>query len=122
MAGRRLAVAALCALLLPSCSRTMPWERKDPEVEVPPVIVHVENQNFNDATIYAIVRSSRVRLGQVAGHAQAEFEVPFRPTDLAFDIDLLAGRTFRTGTVLVSPGDEVFVVITADLRGSRVYR
>ncbi|MGH7480947.1 MAG: hypothetical protein ACRELV_02235 [Longimicrobiales bacterium] len=112
----------LLSLLLPlaSCSGGNPWERGDPEQQ--PIVVHVENQNFNDATIYAVIRASRIRLGQVSGNATGSFELPYRPTDVAFEVDLLAGRTFTTNTVLVTPGDEVQLVIAADLSATRVYR
>lgn len=118
-AAKSAVPATLLLLLTLACSAN-PWERGDPAET--PVTVTVENHNFNDATIYAVIRTSRIRLGRVTGNGSQTFELPYRPTDVAFLIDLLAGRTFTTNSVLVSPGDEVQLVIAADLAASRVYR
>ncbi|MGH7475643.1 MAG: hypothetical protein ACRELD_05085 [Longimicrobiales bacterium] len=116
--------AALLALLLVagllwSCASTRGWRG---EADEAPIYVHVENQNFNDATIYALVRSQRIRLGQVSGHASDVFAIPYSPTDVRFLIDLLASRNFTTAGIVVAPGDELQLVITADLSSSRVIR
>ncbi len=97
------------------------WGRhKGPEPE--PVVLSVENQNFNDATIYAIIRDTRFRLGTVNGHSTDRFNVPNRPNDVQFEIHLLASQTHLTEPITVFPGDELVLVITADVRSTRLIR
>jgi hypothetical protein len=87
-----------------------------------PVRVHVDNQNFDDATIYAYVSGTRFRLGSVVGHREGDFTIPEHPLDVAFEVRLLADASFVTATVTVSPGDRLELVIMPDLYQTHVVR
>ena len=75
------------------------------------VTVYVDNLDFNDATIYISVSGSRTRLGNVDGKTQQRFERNWRLPTIAFEIDLLGGRTYRTIEVPVAPGEVLDLLI-----------
>lgn len=84
--------------------------------------VHVDNHNFNDATVYAYTRGSTFRLGSVGGKGTGSFTLPSPIYDVAFIIHLLASDNFQTVTIGVAPGDHLELVITADLAGTYIIR
>ncbi|MBI4539968.1 MAG: hypothetical protein HY704_10725 [Gemmatimonadetes bacterium] len=86
------------------------------------VTVEVENQNFYDATIYAIGDGSRSRLGTVVGNTKQNFRLPWIPRDIRFEIRLQAGGTYTTHSLPVNPGDQLQLVVTPDLQLSSVRR
>lgn len=86
------------------------------------VTVVVENQNFYDATIYAIGDGSRSRLGTVVGNTRQAFRLPRVPRDVRFEIRLQASGTFTTPSLPVNPGDELHLTVTMDLSLSTVRR
>lgn len=86
------------------------------------VTVEVENQNFYDATIYAIGDGSRSRLGTVVGNTRQKFRLPWVPRDVRFEIRLQAGGTFTTHSLPVNPGDQLHLTVTMDLSLSTVRR
>ena len=68
--------------------------------------VHVQNDNFMDARLYAIGSSSRQHLGIVVGKQQAVLEIPWDfSKPLRIEIDLLAGPKCTTDTIEADPGD-----------------
>lgn len=80
------------------------------------VVIEVQNQNFLDATIYAIAPGVRRRLGTVTGKSDQRFRLDWdysRP--LQINIDLLAGGACRTRELLVNPGEVVLLVVEANL-------
>ena len=78
------------------------------------ITVFVDNLEFNDARIYMSVGGSRgQRLGSVDGKTQQRFTREWRLPSIAFEIDLLGGRTFRTFEVAVSPGEVLDLRIQA---------
>ena len=83
----------------------------------PPVItLRVENQNYYDATVYALSDGGdRQRLGQVTGLTHGTFSFRWPHNDLRVVIQLLADGSAVTQPVLVSPGDSVNLVIQPDL-------
>jgi hypothetical protein len=79
--------------------------------------VKVRNDNFYDATIWAVVNGARQRrLGIVSGKHDADFTMAWTlPQPLQFDIDLLTGdMACRTRSMIVDPGDDLELQITAD--------
>ncbi len=115
----RLVFTWLGALsLLVSCA-LLGHKSKDEEPEPPrptQITLHVENQNFYDATIYALARSGeRQRLGSVNGNGQGTFTFRWLHDELRVIIQLLAGRSTATETIPVNPGDTLELVITPDL-------
>lgn len=86
------------------------------------ITVQVENQNFYDATIYAVGDGSRSRLGSVVGNTTQTFRLPWTPRDVRFEIRLQASGTFTTHSLPVNPGDALQLVVTPDLQLSTVRR
>ncbi len=81
------------------------------------VAVNVENQNFNDATLY-VVRGGgeRLRLGSVTGKSEADFTVRWDFTlTIEFQISLIGGGGCRTRPLSVSGGENVWVRIPANI-------
>jgi len=82
----------------------------------PVLTLHVENQNFYDATLYALARSGeQQRLGVVTGESQGTFTFRWQQDELRVIIRLLAGGTTATDPILVNPGDSLNLIITPDL-------
>ncbi|MBI4519782.1 MAG: hypothetical protein HY701_03010 [Gemmatimonadetes bacterium] len=85
--------------------------------------VVVENQNFYDATIYAIGEGSgRSRLGQVGSNTSKSFELPGRPRSVRFEIRLQAANPFTTYAVTVNPGETLRLTVAADVAMSTIAR
>ncbi len=90
-------------------------EEEEPRPE-PILTLHVENQNFYDATLYAVSRGGdRQRLGVVGGNNQATFTFRWLRDELRVVISLLAGGSTATEPILVSPGDSLNLIIQPDL-------
>lgn len=76
----------------------------------------VENQNFKDATVYAIWGAGpRNRLGLVVGNTTETFQVRFRSGDLRVEVDFIAGDDIVTETIGVFQGDHIHVQIPPNL-------
>lgn len=78
--------------------------------------VRVENQSFNDMTIYVYERSQRVRLGSVPGLSTRTFRIPdrmlFGISSLQFEADPLGGnRSSISQEIAVSQGQTLRLVI-----------
>jgi hypothetical protein len=101
-------------LLSSACFRNDP---PDPNAEpVPATYLRVENQAFNDMTIYVLRGAQRMRLGLATGTSTTRLRIPdtllFGPTPLAFYADPIGGnRTPISQEITVSPGDEVTLTI-----------
>lgn len=105
------------ALLFSACSLLSGHGGEDEEpAPAPELTLHVENQNFYDATIYALAQSGeRHRLGVVTGNNQGTFTFRWLQNELRVVIQLLAGRSTATEMMLVNPGDSLNLVIQPDL-------
>ena len=79
------------------------------------VTIEIENQNFNDATIYVRWGADRRRLGNVSGLRSATFHTDWRGPDLQIEVALLAGGTYLGPQVSVSPGDVIDVTLPPSL-------
>ncbi len=115
MYGRSSLLAVLILVLIAvSCA---PLGRRGAAPGAPDRIpVEVENQNFYEATIYAITNAARVRIGRVGGNASGVLSAPFPATgQLGFEIRLLAVGAYSTHSVAVVPGDTVHLVVPPDL-------
>ncbi len=115
----RLVLTGLGALsLLVSCALLGHKSKDEEEEPAKPtqITLHVENQNFYDATVYALARSGeRQRLGTVTGNGQGTFTFRWLHDELRVIIQLLAGRSSATETIPVNPGDTLNLVIQPDL-------
>ena len=68
--------------------------------------VHVQNDNFMDARLYAVGPSERYHLGVVTGKQLAVMDIPWDfSKPLRIEIDLLAGPKCTTRTITADPGD-----------------
>lgn len=83
----------------------------------PVLTLRVENQNFYDATVYALSDGGeRQRLGRVTGLSHGTFTFRWLHDELRVIIQLLAGGSAVTQPVLVNPGDSLNLVIQPDLQ------
>ncbi len=117
----RAAVPLTAALLVGACSVLGRWFGGGPNPNEEPapdpvLTLHVQNQNFYDATIYAIARSGeRQRLGVVTGNNEGTFTFRWLHEEVRVLIQLLAGGSKVTEPILVSPGDSLELIIQPDL-------
>ncbi len=109
----RTALAALTVLGVTACGAFGGTRSAGAEDTVR---VHVDNQNFADATIYVRFEGGApMRLGQVVGKTQDVFSFPYRNAPVRLEIRLLAGGTHITDEIQVYRGDELDLVIPAHL-------
>jgi hypothetical protein len=82
--------------------------------------VDVQNNNFNDATIYFTqLGGPERRVGDVVGNGRRSFQVPLDFTgDIRFRIELLADGWCTMHPVVVSPGDVIGIQIVPDFPGA----
>jgi hypothetical protein len=78
--------------------------------------IDVQNQDFNDMTVYVIVNGARTRLGIAPGNKTTVLTIPdyllAGTTFLRFVCDPIGGnRTPVTEEVDVTPGDQLVMVI-----------
>lgn len=88
---------------------------RGPAESDPEVTLHVTNQNFYDATLYATWESHRTRLGTVTGYASDTFAFRWQSTQLRIQIHLLSVGNYLTEPMSVSPGEELELFIQPDL-------
>lgn len=83
----------------------------------------VESSTFNDATVWVISQSRQERVGRVSGMASASFRINWDSIQqLQFRIDLLAGQTYTTPAITVSPGERVVLTLREPLSASILSR
>ena len=108
----RWCVIAL-AVLLAACSRHH-VPREDPRLMR--TTITVENQDFYDMTVYAVVNGQRDRLGIAPGNHTTELTIPSYllngVAQLRFVCDPIGGgRTPVTEEITVNPGDQLMMII-----------
>jgi hypothetical protein len=70
------------------------------------VRIIVINNDFNDATLFALGSGERRRLGVVTGKTEASYVIPWRLSGpLRIEINILAAGSCTTPTIQVDPGD-----------------
>lgn len=92
------------------------------EPESAELTLTVRNDNFYDATLYAVSRGGhRQRLGVVTGHHGETFTFRWPHDELRVEIQLLAAGAASSWSVPVTPGDELELVIepNAHLKAKR---
>ena len=83
----------------------------------PPVIVDVQNNHFQDATVILFREGERERLGIVTGKTDQSFEVPWRrQLFLRFEVRFIGGGACATRNILVEPGQRYVLELQPDLR------
>jgi hypothetical protein len=81
----------------------------------------VINNDFNDATLFAIGPGERRRLGVVTGKSEANYMIPWRyVAPLQIEISVLAAGSCTTETLQVEPGEVLELqILTENVRGGR---
>ncbi len=76
----------------------------------------VKNQNFYDATLYAIgPAGSRQRLGRVPGNSEETLSFRWSSLELRIEIALLSVGSTVTDALPVDEGDDLELIIAVDL-------
>jgi hypothetical protein len=109
----RSLVLALAAASLGCSTGRAPRNADDGPVRT---TIDVQNQDFNDMTVYAVTNGSRTRLGIAAGNTTTVLTIPDYllngTTFLRFVADPIGGnRTPVSEEVDVSAGDQLVMVI-----------
>ncbi len=80
------------------------------------ITLDVRNQNFYDATLYAIgPAGSRQRLGRVPGNTEENFTFRWSSLELRIEIELLSVGSTYTDALPIDEGDDLELIITPDL-------
>lgn len=78
--------------------------------------VEVQNLNFNDVTVWAMRNSQRVRVGRVTGKTDEAFTIEWNIAQpIWFQIDVVSGRSCRTGQVPVDAQSRVWLIIPSEV-------
>lgn len=78
--------------------------------------IEVQNLNFNDATIWAMRSSQRIRVGRVTGKTDQSFTVQWNTAaPIGFQVDVVSGRSCRTGSIPVEAESRVWLTIPSDM-------
>ena len=77
-----------------------------------PIRIDILNSNFNDASVWAVYRADRIRLGTVTGKTDATFHLPWNGTEpVQMEIDLVGGERCLTEALTVDEGDILYLEI-----------
>jgi hypothetical protein len=79
------------------------------------IALQVENDNFHDATIYAVRPGYRQRLGFVSGLSKGSFTFRWPPGDVRLEIRLVAAGFYFTQVMDVVDGDQLELRILPNL-------
>lgn len=93
------------------------------EPGAPVTLLRVQNDNWQDMTVYVVRGTSRFRLGTVTGLTRETFEVPRTLLSDAPELQLMAdpigarhGEAYTTEPIPFAKGSTVVWTLTADLR------
>jgi hypothetical protein len=73
--------------------------------------LNVKNQNYYDATLYAVYQSRRQRIGTVTGLSERTFTFDWGHRDIRIEISLLSVGSYFTEPMSIDDGDELELVI-----------
>ena len=105
-------VLASAALLLGGCASSA----RNAEIG-PPVVIEVQNNNFQDATVYLFREGERQRLDIVTGKTDQTFSVRWqRLLYLRFEVRFIGGGACATRAIAVEPGQRYVLVLQPDTR------
>lgn len=120
-----LPLAAVVVLGLSACVKPTALNPFAPRGSRPgegSVRVLVENQNFGDATVFALRGGERIRLGTVTGKSDENFTVRWNfSLSMEFEIHIIGGQGCRVRPMPVDPGDRVFVRIPTEVSTQACY-
>jgi hypothetical protein len=123
MSGSILRNGALTALMIVGfggCAKAANPPQQPRPAAYEPVVVDVRNNNWNTVVVYAYAHGQATRMGEVTTGSTAELTTPVGMDPATTDFELIvdpigARQTYRTGRLLVNPGDRVVLQIQNDL-------
>jgi hypothetical protein len=77
--------------------------------------LNVKNQNYYDATLYALYQSRRQQIGTVSGMSERAFSLDWGHPDIRIEIYLLSVGSHFTQPMFIDAGDELELVIDPSL-------
>jgi len=77
--------------------------------------LNVKNQNYYDATLYALYQSRRQQIGTVSGMSERAFSLDWGHPDIRIEIYLLSVGSHFTEPMFIEEGDELELVIDPSL-------
>jgi hypothetical protein len=107
-AGALISVMALSGCMLHRHAKAVP-QRADP------VAIEIENQDFYDADVYALVGGVRLRLGMVTGETNGTFHFPWTPREIRMEVHLIGAGSYVTEPIYADPGDQLQLILQPDL-------
>ena len=109
---RQIAALGIALAAVSACGGARAAKTSDPERTV----IAVENQTFNDLTVFLINGGQRVRLGRVSAKQTTGFNVPSGIIPSAREVQILAEPASGSGAAIsnriwVGPGERVKLII-----------
>jgi hypothetical protein len=102
LAAALLVPAVLAACAVPGRTASTPFDA-DRSTQIRLVVI---NNDFNDATLFALGSGERRRLGVVTGKSEASYVIPWRLSGpLQIEISVLAAGSCTTNEMQVDPGE-----------------
>jgi hypothetical protein len=81
------------------------------------VVIEIQNNNFQDATVFIVREGERRRLGVVVGKTDETFGIPWRPNFLMrLEVRFLGGGSCATRDIQMEPGQRFVLALQPDLR------
>jgi hypothetical protein len=77
------------------------------------VLLTVQNNDFRDASIYAIWNGVKKRVGSVTGMTSQTFRMSWQSEEIQLEIDFVGGGGYVSERVPVTQGDHLDFVILA---------
>lgn len=113
--AKLVAVGALTAMTAACAAHQATDEGAAPGETGREVTIEVQNQNFYDARIYLIELGTRTRLGNVSGNSTRVFRFSAEQTEIQILVDFIGGGGgFTTDIMVVNPGEELLLIVTAN--------
>ncbi len=112
---RRLLPAVLALVVGSGCATVARDPFVEPGSDTSQIRVYVENRGFTDVRVYARSSHGQQLLGQVGGNTHVTVDLAWREVDqISFRIEVVAGRTYTTGSIALSAGQRVELIIPDD--------
>ncbi len=110
---RGILALLLIGLTLSGCAMLPRGERRAPDAvsNNEPVLLEVNNQNFQDARIYVIWDGFRERAGLVNGNTRQTLRLQSRDGQLRVEVDFVAGGGYITDPIQVWRGETIQLII-----------
>ena len=81
-----------------------------------PIRIDILNRHFSDASVWAVFRAERIRLGTVTGKSDGTFQLPWKGTEPVYmEIDMVGGERCVTDVLTADEGDIFYLEIQPEL-------